>query len=185
MKRGPFPMRPAFPTSETYDPLRPPLDHHEPLPGRAGIASRQSRRRRGRDGSPEFLGRPSARSTPTHAGGFLSARSRTTNAFHRLRRDRTGSAPPNPAPRRGRLTTLTQASHMLQTRAVDPAPLRTQPPSHARGHHYRGPRRLPAPNSHRQAALNLFATTSCEPPIPHDARAVPAHQPEADGEPSS
>ena len=40
-------------------------------------------------------------------------------------------------------------------RAVDPAPLRTQPLDHARGHHYRGPRRLPGPDSHRQAALNL------------------------------
>jgi len=27
MKRGPFPMWPAFPTPEYYDPLRLPLDH--------------------------------------------------------------------------------------------------------------------------------------------------------------
>ena len=40
-------------------------------------------------------------------------------------------------------------------RAVDPAPLRTRPLGHARGLHYRGPRRLPGPDSHRQAALNL------------------------------
>jgi hypothetical protein len=40
-------------------------------------------------------------------------------------------------------------------RAVDPAPLRTRPLSHARGLHYRGPRRLPGPDSHRQAILNL------------------------------
>ena len=43
MKYGPFPMWPAFPTSEYYDPLRLPLDHPMPLPGfagyRPGIAS--------------------------------------------------------------------------------------------------------------------------------------------------
>jgi len=43
MKYGPFPMWPAFPTSEYYDPLRMPLDHPMPLPGfagyRPGIAS--------------------------------------------------------------------------------------------------------------------------------------------------
>ena len=44
MKYGPFPMWPAFPTPEYYDPLRLPLDHPMPLPGfagyRPGIASR-------------------------------------------------------------------------------------------------------------------------------------------------
>ena len=40
-------------------------------------------------------------------------------------------------------------------RAVDPAPLRTRPLDHARGLHYQGPRHLPGPDSHRQAALNL------------------------------
>jgi hypothetical protein len=40
-------------------------------------------------------------------------------------------------------------------RAVASAPLRTRPLDHARGHHYQGPRHLPEPDSHRQAALNL------------------------------
>jgi hypothetical protein len=40
-------------------------------------------------------------------------------------------------------------------RTVAPAPLRTRPLDHARGLRYRGPRRLPGPDSHRQAALNL------------------------------
>src|SRR5947209_2791457 len=48
MNYGPFPMRPAFPTSEYYDPLRPPLDHPIPLPGfagyRPGIASHHPQR---------------------------------------------------------------------------------------------------------------------------------------------
>ena len=43
MKYGPFPLWPAFPTSEYYDPLRLPLDRPMPLPGfagyRPGIAS--------------------------------------------------------------------------------------------------------------------------------------------------
>jgi hypothetical protein len=40
-------------------------------------------------------------------------------------------------------------------RTVAPAPLRTQPLDHARGHHYQGPGHLPGPDSHRQATLNL------------------------------
>ena len=44
MKRGPFALWPAFPTSEYYDPLRLPLGRPLPLPGfagyRRGIASR-------------------------------------------------------------------------------------------------------------------------------------------------
>ena len=40
-------------------------------------------------------------------------------------------------------------------RAIASAPLRTRPLDHARGHRYQGPRRLPGPDSHRQAALNL------------------------------
>jgi hypothetical protein len=39
--------------------------------------------------------------------------------------------------------------------AVAFAPLRTRPLDHARGRHYRGPSRLPAPDSHREAAPNL------------------------------
>jgi hypothetical protein len=40
-------------------------------------------------------------------------------------------------------------------RTVAPAPLRTRPLDHARGLRYRGPRRLPGPDLHRQAAPNL------------------------------
>jgi hypothetical protein len=60
-------------------------------------------------------------------------------------------------------------------RAVDPTPLRTRPLSHARGHHYRGPRRLPGPDSHRQVVLNLSLLRHAAPPLPHGAEAVPAH----------
>jgi len=158
MKYGPSPMRPAFPTSEYYDPLRLPLDHPchfpgSPVIGRASLPS--PRRRRGQDGSPEFPGRPFARSTPLYAGGFLSARSWNKSAFRGLRPARTGSAPSCPARRRASLTTLHQGFTRVADRTIDPAPLRTRPLDHARGHHYRGPRRLPGPDSHRQAALNL------------------------------
>ena len=79
MKYGPFPMRPAFPASEYYDPLRLPLDHPMPLPGfagyRPGIASHQSRRLAG----PRRLSRVPRTTIRTfnaqYAGGFLSARS--------------------------------------------------------------------------------------------------------------
>src|SRR5450755_2354197 len=37
-------------------------------------------------------------------------------------------------------------------RTVAHAPLRTRPLDHARGHRYQGPRHLPGPDSHRQAA---------------------------------
>jgi len=158
MKYGPFPMWPAFPTSEYYDPLRLPLDHPchfpgSPVIGRASLPS--PRRRRGQDGSPEFPGRPFARSTPLYAGGFLSARSWNKSAFRGLRPARTGSAPSRPARRRASLTTLHQGFTRVADRTIDPALLRTRPLDHARGHHYRGPRRLPGPDSHRQAALNL------------------------------
>ena len=97
MKYGPYAMWPALPTPDYYDPLRLPLDYPMPLPAatgyRPGIASRHPADRRGRDGSPGFPGRPSARSTPTYAGGFLSARSWNKSAFRGLRRGLTGSAP--------------------------------------------------------------------------------------------
>ena len=58
-------------------------------------------------------------------------------------------------PKAGCLTTLAQASLSLQTaRSLLP---RFAPglSAHARGHRYRGPRRLPGPDSHRQAIPNL------------------------------
>ena len=60
-------------------------------------------------------------------------------------------------------------------RAVDPAPLRTRPLDHARGLHYRGPRRLPGPDSHRQAVLNLSLCYVVDHPFFISARAVSAH----------
>ena len=121
-------MRPAFPTSEYYDPLRLPLGRPNHFPGSPVI------------GGPRFpathsggaeTALPSSRTTirtfnAQYAGGFLSARSWTKSAFHGLRRRLTGSAPSTPARRWDRLTTLAQASLTLQT-------VRSLPPRFAPG----------------------------------------------------
>jgi hypothetical protein len=157
MKRGPFPTWPAFPASEYYDPLRLPLGRPPHFPGSpviGGASLPAPHRRRGRDGSPGFPGRPSARSTPNTPES---------------------SSAPAPGPRalsmafavhepaRHPLIPPTAESHddaysgftHVADRTVAPAPLRTRPLDHARGHRYQGPRHLPGPDSHRQAALNL------------------------------
>ena len=76
------------------------------------------------------------------------------------------------------MTTLTQASLALQTaRSLRPA---SHPASRPRtGASLPGPRRLPGPDSHRQAALNLSLLTSCRSPSLHGAGAVSAHSREA------
>jgi hypothetical protein len=52
-------------------------------------------------------------------------------------------------------------------RAVASAPLRTRPLDHARGPRYRGPRHLPGPHTHRQAAPNLSLLMSRQTPFRH------------------
>ena len=89
-----------------------------------------------------------------YAGGFLDARSPTKSVFHGLRPSHTGSAP-SPARGRGLLDDAYSGFTRVADRAVASTPLRTRPLDHARGHHYQGPRRLPGPDSHRQANLNL------------------------------
>jgi hypothetical protein len=158
MKCGPFPMWPAFPTSEYYDPLRLPLDHPGHFPG-----------------SP-VIGRASLPATPQTGGAETALPSSQDDHPHVQRpiRRRVHQRPlldqerlPWPSPSRDRLGSLysrPQAGPLddacsgftcVADRAVAPAPLRTRPLDHARGLHYRGPRRLPGPDSHRQAALNL------------------------------
>jgi hypothetical protein len=98
MKYGPFPMWPAFPTSEYYDPLRLPLDR-SPLPGITGYRRASLPDRPQRPG-PRRLSRVPTMTIRTfnaqYAGGFLSARSWTKSAFRGLRRRVTGSAPSSP-----------------------------------------------------------------------------------------
>jgi len=56
-----------------------------------------------------------------------------------------------------------QASLHVADWPVASVALRTRPLDHARGHHYRGPWRLPGPDSHRQADLSFslgYVTTT-------------------------
>ena len=118
MKCGPFPLWPAFPTAEYYDPLRLPLDRPHHFPGSPVIGGASL------PATPQAAGPTRLSPVPGttirtfnahYAGGFLGARSWTKSAFHGLRRRVTGSAPSTPARRRDRLTTLAQASLTLQT----------------------------------------------------------------------
>jgi len=158
MKYGPFAMWPAFPTSDYYGPLRLPLGRPLLFPGSPVIGGHRfpsPRRQRGQDGSPEFPGRPSARSTPNYAGGSLSARFWIPGAFHGLRRECTGSAPSIPRPQASTFDDACSGFTRVADRTVASVLLRTRPLDHARGHRYQGPRRLPRPDSHRQAIPNL------------------------------
>jgi hypothetical protein len=96
MKYGPFPMWPAFPTSEYYGPLRLPLDRPLHFPGSPVIGGASL------PATPQATGPRRLSRVPTttirtfnahYAGGFLSARSWTKNAFHGLHRVANDSAP--------------------------------------------------------------------------------------------
>ena len=158
MKYGPFPMRPAFPTPEYHDPLRPPLDRPHHFPG-SPVIGRTSLPATPQATGPRRLTRVPKTTIRTfnaqYAGGFLSARSSIPGAFHGLRRRVTGSAPSSPAHRTGSLDDAYSAFTHVADRTIAHTPLRTRPLDHAQGHHYQGPRHLPGPDSHRQAALNL------------------------------
>ena len=177
MKCGPFPMWPAFPTSEYYDPLRLPLDHPSHFPGSPviGQASLPSPADdRGRDGSPGFPRRPFARSTPNTPEGSSAPAPGTRALSMAFAVYAPARHPLFSARRRALLTTLTQASLTLQTaRSLRPA---SHPTSRSRtGASLPGTQASPrtglAPAGHRE----LIAPTSCGPPFPHDAGAVPAH----------
>jgi hypothetical protein len=151
-------MWPAFPTSEYYDPLRLPLGRPPHFPG-----------------SP-VIGRASLPADPQSGGAETALPSSQDDHPHAQRpiRRRVHRRPlldqerlPRPSPSPDRLGTLSSPptggslddacsrfTHVAD-RAVAPAPPRTRPLDHARGHRYRGPRHLPGPDSHRQAALNL------------------------------
>jgi len=60
-----------------------------------------------------------------------------------------------PAHRAGTFDDAYSGFTRVADRTVASALLRTRPLDHARGHRYQGPRRLPGPDSHRQAIPNL------------------------------
>jgi hypothetical protein len=148
---------PAFPTSEYYDALRLPLDRPNHFPG-----------------SP-VIGRASL--PAAHSGGVKTAlpgshddRSHVQRPLRRWvpqrplleqerfpwpspSRNRLGTLWAPPQRRDDPLTTLTQASLTLQTaRSLHP---RVKAARSRTGLRYQGPRRLPGPDSHRRAGLNL------------------------------
>jgi hypothetical protein len=160
MKRGPFaPDGLCCPADHHYyDPLRLPLDRPTHFPGSPVIGRHRFPPPRRATG-PRRLS-PVPRTTirtfnAQYAGGFFSARSWIPGAFHGLRRRLNGSAPSWPTQTAGPLDDACSGFTHVADRTVASAPPRTRPLDHARGHHYRGPRPLPGPDSHRQAALNL------------------------------
>jgi hypothetical protein len=160
MKCGPFaPGGLCCPADQHYyDPLRLPLGRPHHFPGSPVIGGASLPAAPQATG-PRRLSRVPRTTIRTfnaqYAGGFLSARSWTKDAFRGLRRGRTGSAPPIPRHTAGLSDDAYSGFTCVADRTVDPAPLRTRPLGHARGLHYQGPRRLPGPDSHRQAAPNL------------------------------
>src|SRR5450755_2488786 len=149
----------GFPDLRVLRPAPTAAQPPKPLPGfagyRPGIASR----------------RPQTDGAETALPGSHDDRSRVQRPIRRrvpqrplLEQERF----PWPSPSRYRLGTLLAPprgggiyddacsgfTHVAD-RTVAHAPLRTRPLDHARGHRYQGPRHLPGPDSHRQAALNL------------------------------
>src|ERR671924_982316 len=159
MKCGPFAMWPAFPTPDYYDPLRLPLGRPHHFPGSPVIGGHRfppPRRRRGRDGSPGFPGRPSARSTPNTPEGSSAPAPGPRALSVAFAVDEPARLPLPPASRQDSVTTLVRASLALQTaRSIPPRFAPGLSATHGGITHYQGPRHLPGPDSHRQAAPNL------------------------------
>ena len=178
MKYGPFPMWPAFPTSEYYDPLRLPLDHPMPLPGFAGY-------------------RPGIASLAPQAIGVETALPSSQDDRSHVQRPYTpeGSSAPAPGTRalsvafalrgRARLPLDPSEAGPLNdayqgfTHAANPRG-RSRPASHPASQPRTGAS-LPGTQAPPQTGLTpagrpeLVATTSCRPPFLHDAEAVSAH----------
>jgi hypothetical protein len=119
--------------------------------------------------SPAGSGPPRASPVPTtpfwpfhapYAGGFLGTRSRFSGAVHGLRHRNTGSAPSWPAcagipdDAAGFASCCGLASRPPPPRGGLP-PLRPRALARRRECYYRGPWRLPGPDSHRLAAVSL------------------------------
>ena len=159
MKYGPFPTRPAFPAPEYYDPLRPPLDHPSHFPGLpvTGQASLPPTPQTG--GAETAL--PGSHDDHSHVQRPLRRRAPQRPLLKQRRlpwpspcHQRLGSLLAHPQ-RTGLHNDAYSGFTHVADRAIASTPLRTRPLDHARGHRYQGPRRLPRPDSHRQAIVNL------------------------------
>ena len=152
-------MWPAFPTPEYHNPLRLPLDHPSRFPGLP------------------VIGQASLPTTPQTAG-VKTAPPGSHDDHSRVQRPLRRKVPQHPLLKQRRLPWPSPCHQRLGpllahpqrtgphndaysglTHVTDHAtastPLRTRPLDHARGHRYQGPRRLPRPDSHRQATVNL------------------------------
>jgi hypothetical protein len=78
------------------------------------------------------------------------------DAFRGLRRMQSGSAPSRSTSRWDSVDDACSGFARAADRTVASAPLRTRPLDHAPGLRYRGPGRLPGPDSHRLATLSLL-----------------------------
>ena len=109
--------------------------------------------RPGPGGSLQFQGQPSNHSTPPAPGGSSAPapRSLVPSMAFALREQARLLLVHLTADRRNDAAGFTSCCGLVSCSA----PLRTRPLDHARGHHYRGPWRLPGPDSHRLVTLSL------------------------------
>jgi hypothetical protein len=144
--------------------------------------------RRGRGGSPQFPGQPSARSTPTTPEGPSASASGSQTPSMAFAVMESARHPHVPARRQVPFDDACSGFAHAADRDSRSAPLRTRPLDHARGLHYQGPGHLPGPDSHRLAALNLsldyvMTTTSSRRPScwAHSTKAGELHRLNDDG----
>jgi hypothetical protein len=140
--------------------LRPaptPARPRNPFPGFAGYRRTSlpaAPQRRGQDGSPQFPGQPSVRSMPNTPEGPSASAPGSQTPSMAFTAHKPARLPLFRPKGRGCDDACSGFTHVTD-RTVAPAPLRTQPLDHARGHSYQGPRHLPRPDSHRPAVPNL------------------------------
>jgi len=176
---GPSPCGRLSRPRSTTTPLRLPLDHPLRLPGSPVIGGASlpanPADRRGRDGSPGFPGQPSARSTPNTLEESSAPAPGPRALSVAFVVDEPTRHPLSPASRRALVTTLVvRASLALQT-------ARSIPPRFAPGSQPRTGASVPGTKASPRTGITpaghpeLIAPTSCGPPFPHGAGAVPAH----------
>ncbi len=155
MKCGPFPHRRlCCPTAQAVLRRAPtPARPRNPFPGFAGYrrASLPAPRRvRGRDGSAQFSEQPSARSMPNTPEGPSASAPGSQTPSMAFTAHKPARHPLFRPEGRGCDDACSGFTHVTD-RTVAPAPLRTRPLDHARGHSYKRPRHLPRPDSRRPA----------------------------------
>ena len=161
MKQGPFARdRLCCPARHHYyDPLRLPLGCR-PFPGVTGYRQARSRspQIRGRVGPLQFPRHPSDRSTPPTPEGPSPPAPRSQMASMAFAKSIQARHPLAP-PKAGSLDDAAGFASCYGPASCS-ASLRPRPLDRTRRLHYRGPWRLPGPDSHRLADENLRSATS-------------------------